>query len=206
MDAGRAGRHYGPSHRARGREAARDFKEEQMRITRLLRAGAAGIVSVALAGARALGTAQHVGAQSAEAGEKTLEGTWWVQVNLLTDCVSRTPLTSFAALLTFAKGGTMTGATTNASFAVGQRSGDHGIWSRNAAHTYTASSVALLLFTNPPNFPVSPGFAAGSQRLDQAIALTDDDHFSSDAVTTFFDVHGVEYRSGCATALGHRFQ
>jgi hypothetical protein len=192
MDAGRAGRHYGPSHRARGREAARDFKEEQMRITRLLRAGAAGIVSVALAGALALGTAQHVGAQSAEAGEKTLE--------------SRTPLTSFAALLTFAKGGTMTGATTNASFAVGQRSGDHGIWSRNAAHTYTASSVALLLFTNPPNFPVSPGFAAGSQRLDQAIALTDDDHFSSDAVTTFFDVHGVEYRSGCATALGRRFQ
>jgi hypothetical protein len=177
-----------------------------MRVTRLLRGGAAGIVSVALAGALTLGMAQNVRAESTEAGEQTLEGTWWVQVNLLTDCVSRTPLTSFAALLTFAKGGTMTGATTNASFAVGQRSGDHGIWSRNAGHTYTASSVALLLFTSPPNFPISPGFATGSQRLDQAIELTDDDHFTSDAVTTFFDVHGVEYRSGCATALGRRFR
>ncbi|HWF84611.1 MAG TPA: hypothetical protein VG222_07190 [Vicinamibacterales bacterium] len=177
-----------------------------MRITRFTRCGAAGIASVALAGALALGMAQNVRAESTATSEKTLEGTWWVQVSLLTDCVSRTPLTSFAALLTFAKGGTMTGATTNASFAVGQRSGDHGIWSRNAAHTYTASSVALLLFTSPPNFPVSPGFAAGSQRLDQAIELTDDDHFTSDAVTTFFDVNGAEYRDGCATALGRRFQ
>jgi hypothetical protein len=206
MDSDRAGGHYGPSTSgARLRSGAR-FKEGQMKVTRLLRGGAAGIVSVALAGALALGTAQHAGAESTKAGDKTLEGTWWVQVNLLSDCVSRTPLTSFAALLTFAKGGTMTGATTNASFAVGQRSGDHGIWSRNARHRYTASSVALLLFTSPPNFPVSPGFAAGSQRLDQAIELTGDDQFSSDAVTTFFDVHGVQYRSACATALGRRFQ
>jgi hypothetical protein len=191
-------------HRARCPQGGARYEEKLMRITQLRRCGAAGVAAVALAGALALG--QDVRAQSAAAGEPTLEGTWWVQVSLLTDCVSRRPLTSFAALLTFAKGGTMTGATTNASFAVGQRSGDHGIWSRNAGHTYTASSVALLLFTSPPNFPISPGFATGSQRLDQAIELTDDDHFTSDAVTTFFDVHGVEYRSGCATALGRRFQ
>jgi hypothetical protein len=191
-------------HRARCPQGGARYKEKLMRITQLRRCGAAGVAAVALAGALALG--QDVRAQSAAAGEPTLEGTWWVQVSLLTDCVSRRPLMSFAALLTFAKGGTMTGATTNASFAVGQRSGDHGIWSRSSGHSYTASSAALVLFASPPNFPVSPGFAAGSQRLDQAIELTDADDFTSDATTTFFDVNGVEYRSGCATALGRRFQ
>ena len=111
-----------------------------------------------------------------------------MQVTALADCVSRTPLASFSALLTFAKGGTMTGTTTNPSFAIGQRSPDHGIWFRDAApHTYRASSVALLLFSTAPNFPITPGFEAGSQRLDQIIEVTDRDQFTSDAVTQFFD-------------------
>ena len=38
-----------------------------------------------------------------------------------------TPLMSFTALLTFAKGGTTTGTTTNPAFAIGQRSPDHGV-------------------------------------------------------------------------------
>ena len=62
--------------------------------------------------------------------QRTLEGTWLVQVTTLTDCQSRTPLGSFSALLTFAHDGTMTGTTTNLAFAIGQRTTDHGIWSR----------------------------------------------------------------------------
>ena len=127
-------------------------------------------------------------------------------VTAFTDCVSRTPLISFSALLTFADGGTMTGTTANPGFALGQRSPDHGVWSHRRARTFRASSVALILFTTPPNFPATPGFQAGSQRLDQTIALTDADHFTSDAVTTFFDVAGQQYRRGCAAALGERFE
>ena len=137
---------------------------------------------------------------------RTLEGTWWVQVTP-TDCESRTPFASFSALLTFARGGTMTGTTSNPSFAIGQRSPDHGIWFRaRTPHTFHASSVALVLFTTVPKFPVTPGFQAGSQRLDQTIAVTDPDHFTSDAVTRFFDAAGQEYRQGCATAVGARFE
>jgi hypothetical protein len=101
----------------------------------------------------------------------------------------------------------MIGATTNPAFAVGQRGPDHGIWSRDEApHTYKASSVAFVLFTTAPNFPVTPGFQAGSHRIDQAIEVTHPDRFRSDAITRFFDLSGHKYREGCATALGRRFE
>jgi hypothetical protein len=163
---------------------------------------------VTLAAALVIGSAVRARADDyRDSPTRSLEGTWRVHVTLLTDCVSRTPLLSFSALLTFAGGGTMTGTTTNPGFAVGQRSPDHGVWSRRRApQTFKASSVALILFTTAPNFPATPGFQAGSQRLDQQIALTDPDHFTSDAVTTFFDAAGQQYRQGCATALGERFE
>ena len=138
---------------------------------------------------------------------RTLEGTWWVQVTALSDCASRTPVGSFTAMLTFARGGTMTGTTTNPVFAAGQRGPDHGVWSRaGGQRAYRASSAAFLLFTTAPNPPMNPGFQAGYQRLDQAITLTDADHFSSDAVTQFFDVTGHVYREGCAVAVAYRFE
>jgi len=146
------------------------------------------------------------GAQSGPA-QRTLEGTWLVSVTTLANCQSRTPLASFTALLTFAHDGTMTGTTTNPSFAIGQRSTDHGVWSRtNDPHTYHASSLALLHFTTTPNLPVTPGFQAGGQRLDQTITVTDEYHFTSDAAVQFFDSAGQKYRDGCATAVGRRFE
>jgi len=165
-------------------------------------------IVVVLAAALVFGSSLRSSAQdSRDSASRSLQGTWWVQVTALTDCVSRTPLISFAALLTFADGGTMTGTTTNPGFAIGQRTPDHGVWARrHAPHTFGASSVALILFTTAPNLPMTPGFQAGSQRLDQAITLTDPDHFTSEAVTTFFDAAGQKYRQGCATALGERFE
>jgi hypothetical protein len=163
---------------------------------------------VALAAALVIGSALHSSAQDyGDSSRRTLQGTWWVQVTALSDCVARTPLISFSALLTFADGGTMTGTTTNPAFVIGQRTPDHGVWARRPApHMFTASSAALILFTTAPNFPLTPGFQAGSQRLDQTIELTDPRHFTSDAVSTFFDATGQKYREGCATALGERFE
>jgi hypothetical protein len=139
--------------------------------------------------------------------QRTLEGTWLVQVTTLTDCQSRTPLASFSALLTFAHDGTMTGTTTSPVFAIGQRTTDHGVWSRvGGPFTYRASSLALLQFTTAPNLPITPGFQAGAQRLDQSIMVTDPNQFTSDAVAQFFDAAGRKYREGCATAIGRRFE
>ena len=163
---------------------------------------------VALTAALVIGVSVRSSAQDdRDSSSRGLRGTWWVQVTTFADCASRTPLISFSALLTFAAGGTMTGTTTNPGFAIGQRSSDHGVWARQRApHTFKASSAALILFTTQPNFPATPGFRAGSQRLDQTIALTDPDHFTSDAVTTFFDATGQQYRLGCAAAIGERFE
>jgi hypothetical protein len=175
----------------------------------ILKRSTAAVACVALTGVLAVGLEQGASAKtdSPNAETRTLEGTWWVQVTALTDCVSQVPLMSFTALLTFAKGGTMTGTTANPAFAIGQRSPDHGVWFRSrAAHGYRASSVALLLFGTSPNFPATPGFQAGSQRLSQAIDVTDPDHFTSEAVSEFFDVGGNKYREGCATAVGQRFE
>src|SRR4051794_28946318 len=113
-------------------------------------------IALVLAAALLLGSGLAAGAQEhPDSSNRTLEGTWWVHVTTLADCVSRAPLASFTALLTFADGGTMTGTTTNPGFAVGQRSPNHGVWSRrHAPHDFKVSSVALILFTTPANLPV----------------------------------------------------
>jgi hypothetical protein len=196
-------------HRAFRSPAART-KEKKMTpsMQKLFRTSTLFTVG-ALAGVLVVGLPHRASAQEyrERSSARTLAGTWWVQVTALSDCTSRTPLVSFPALLTFADGGTMTGTTANPGFAAGQRTPDHGTWSRERGpHTFRASSVAIVLFTTPPNFPATPGFQAGSQRLDQTITVTDPDHFRSDAVTRFFDTSGHQYREGCATATGLRFE
>jgi hypothetical protein len=164
----------------------------------------AAIVVAVIAAAALSINAQEYGVRPAR---RSLEGTWWIQVTAFSDCQSRTPVGSFAAMLTFARGGTMTGTTTNPVFSAGQRGPDHGVWSRaGAPHAYRASSAAFLFFTSAPNPPMSPGFQAGYQRLEQAITLADADHFTSDAVTQFFDAAGHRYREGCAAAVARRFE
>ena len=180
-----------------------------MRLAIFKRSGAVGVASVVLTGALAVGLAQNASAKAnpPNAEARTLEGTWWVQVTALTDCVSQVPLMSFTALLTFAKGGTMAGTTTNPAFAIGQRSSDHGVWCRSrAAHTLQGLERGTTLVRDGAELPATPGFQAGSHRLSQAIDVTDPDHFSSDAVSEFFDVGGLNYREGCATAVGQRFE
>ena len=127
-----------------------------MRLAILKRSGVAGVTSVILAGVLAVGLAQNASAKAnpPNAEARTLEGTWWVQVTALTDCVSHVPLMSFTALLTFAKGGTMTGTTTNPAFAIGQRSPDHGVWFRNrAAHTLHSLERGPALVRDVAEFP-----------------------------------------------------
>ena len=156
-------------------------------------------VGVALSAAPFLDT-------SAFAQGRTLTGTWVVQVRLLTSCAGGSELPPFWSLLTFASGGTLSGTTMHQACAPGQRSPDHGTWTPAAGHAYTASSLAFINFTTPPSPPVSPGFLSGSQRIDQAITLTDEDTFASDAKVTFLDANRQAYREGCAVATGYRYE
>src|SRR5262245_36636175 len=130
-----------------------------------------------------------------------LEGTWRVEV-IASDCAGheRPP---FWALLTFARGGTMTGTTSNQAFP-GTRTPDHGSWTRVGSHAFEATSEAFILFGAPP--APSPW----AHRLTQSITMVGAAQFESVATSEFFVAAGplpwpsAPVPQGCARAVGYR--
>ena len=133
-----------------------------------------------------------------------LEGTWRVSVTLR-NCDSKTPMPPFQSLLTFARGGTLTGTTSSPNFLPGQRSSDHGIWSSAGGHAFRAVEEAFILFDSPSR-PNRPAFRTGTQRISQTIELKNDDEFTSTAATVYFDSSGTMLSTGCADAVGRRLR
>lgn len=134
-----------------------------------------------------------------------LEGTWRVSVTLR-DCESgRTMPPPFQSLLTFARGGTLTGTTSSPDFLPGQRSPDHGVWSSAGGHAFRAVEEAFVLFDSPSR-PNRHGFRSGTQRINQTIELKNEDEFTSSASTAYFDTSGTMIATGCASAVGRRLK
>ena len=169
------------------------------------------VALVALSGTQAV-------ADSNESRRRGLVGVWSVQVTLR-NCVTNAPLgPAFNSLVTFHQGGTVSEAAGSLSFAPGQRSPGHGVWTREPGHTFGQSMVALILFETPANLPgtpgfdpskpVSPGFRAGWQTVTHTITPTDADHITSAGTNAFYATSGAvdPYRTGCSTAVGQRFE
>lgn len=139
-------------------------------------------------------------AQAAErkSADKSLEGTWTAQVQLV-DCVSGAKLGNpFSSLLTFAHGGTETDTAANPAFYPSERSAGHGVWSRSDGNHYSASSTAFITLN---------GALVETQKITQAIQMgTTQDSFSSTASVEFFDPAGNLLASACATAAAGRFK
>ena len=168
--------------------------------------GMALLAALALAGAALQTTAP--GARAAKPGRTEsksqggkLEGTWRVEVTLR-DCQSGAELRpAFPALLTFAKGGTLTETTTGIPPA--QRTPGHGFWRHTGGQTYLAVSEAFLF--SPANAWV------GTQRITQTIEIGDDhDRFTSTASVEIFGPGGGPIPGlppvGCATAVATRME
>ena len=163
-------------------------KEGQLRRAILKRSGVAGVSSVVLAGARRRSGAerQRQRESAQRRGENTrrhLVG----PVTALTDCVSHAAHVHDPCL-TLAERGTTTGTTTNPAFAIGQRSPDHGVWFRNRAASRHEPRAWPCSCSGRRQISRHLGFQAGSHRLSHDIDVTDPDHFTSDAVSEFFDV------------------
>lgn len=153
-------------------------------------------------GGLAVLSALPIYAQSAQsAAPAGLEGTWRVEV-IASDCAGheRPP---FWALLTFARGGTMTGTTTNQAFP-GTRTPDHGSWTRVGPFAFEATTEAFILFG------ASPAPAPWAHRLTQSITMVTADEFESVATSEFFVASGplpwsfAPVPHGCARAVGYR--
>lgn len=140
--------------------------------------------------------------QGSESGKQSnsqarkLEGTWRVQVTLR-NCQTGAALRTFPALLTFARGGTLTETTT--AFSSAMRSPGHGFWNHTRGRSFTAASDAFLF--NPA------GLWTGTQRITQSIEIGNDpDQLESTASVEIFDTFGSLTATGCATAVASRME
>ncbi len=166
------------------------FSKRMATLTRMTAMLVAGVVVM---GAMAM----------AQSDDAKMVGTWKVQVTLY-NCVTGQQGQPFGSMLSFNRGGTLIGTTSNSAFQPGQRTSDYGSWSHVSGNTYKAASEAYILFSSAPN-PPAPGFSQGSQRITQSITLNGD-QFTSVATVQFLDPAGNVIRAGCATATGQRFQ
>jgi hypothetical protein len=158
----------------------------------------------------ALGSERSAKAQS-EQSPQGLQGTWRVTVAPY-NCLTQLPLGfSFHALLAFARGGTLSGTSSNSGFQTGQfqpgqYSASFGVWRQTGQRTYSALTDAFIFFSGGP-------FPAGTQEIRHSIHVSADGNgFIDHASVNYFDVNDVPIPPqaplipGCATATGERLE
>ncbi len=119
-----------------------------------------------------------------------------------TNCQTGAPIPSFAVLLSFARGGTLTEVMNAQAFLPGQRTTGLGVWSHTHGNTYKAVWEAFILFDSPTT---PPGFKRGVQRLMWDIEV-DGDQITIAAASQFFDTNGNPLIVTCASGTGTRFE
>lgn len=129
--------------------------------------------------------------------EGRLQGTWRVQINPR-NCLTGAPAPSFAFLVSFARGGTLTEVMNAPAFQPGQRTAGLGVWSRSHRKTYKAVWDAFILFD-------SSQFARGVQRIMWDLEV-DGDQMTIESSSQFFDINGNPRRATCASGTGTRFE
>jgi hypothetical protein len=161
-------------------------------------------VALALVGVIALGS-EPGAKEPPQQSHNGLDGTWRVTVTPH-NCSTRLPLGAPFALLAFAAGGTLSGASSNSGFQSGQYSASFGIWRQTGPRTYSAVTDAFILFSGGP-------FPAGTQEIHHSIHMSaDGNRFLDDASVNYFDANDVPIPPqaplipGCATAAGQRVE
>ena len=166
-----------------------------------LRRTSSMFVALVLLGALLQAFGGNAAAQSNREGR--LQGMWRVQVNPR-NCQTGAPIPSFAVLLSFARGGTLTEVMNAQAFLPGQRTTGLGVWSHTQGNAYKGVWEAFILFDTPPT---SPGFLfkRGVQRLMWDFEV-DGDHMTFEASSQFFDTNGSPLAATCASGTGMRFE
>ena len=160
-----------------------------------LRRTSSVVVVLVLAGALLQAFGGNAAARSDREGR--LQGTWRVQLNPR-NCQTGAPIPSFAVLLSFARGGTLTEVMNAQVLLPGQRTTGLGVWSHTHDNAYKAVWDAFILFD-------SPVFKRGVQRLMWDFEV-DGDQITIDASSQFFDTNGNLLAVTCASGTGTRFE
>jgi hypothetical protein len=151
---------------------------------------------VLIGAAQFLVSGQELKNESSEhsANPNGIVGTWQTSVtprNCQTGAAVAPP---FPGILTFNRGGTLTGTSTNAPSA-------YGVWeSENGSQRYTFSFLFL-------RYNASGAFI-GTQKVRQTVEIIGGrgDRFTSDGAVEIYDVNGNLIGTGCATSTGTRFE
>ena len=136
---------------------------------------------------------------SSNARERTIEGVWRTQITPR-DCQTGEPLLPFTpqGLITYHKGGTMS-ETAASPGGPASRTPGHGVWNRRNRRHYDGSFVFQLF--NPD------GAFAGTQKVTQNLRLNaSGDRWEDNATFQIFDANDNVIFTGCATAVGTRFE
>ncbi|HSD70556.1 MAG TPA: hypothetical protein VLB07_13440 [Woeseiaceae bacterium] len=132
-----------------------------------------------------------------------LQGTWELQINPYI-CATGTPLPSFSALVSFARGGTLTEVVNTGAFLPGQVTPGLGVWSHTRDKLYRADWEVFILFDTPSTVPGFP-FKRGVQRLTREIEVFGD-QMIFDGSGELLDTNGILLAVTCANGVGTRLQ
>ena len=126
-----------------------------------------------------------------------IEGVWKTTVTQR-NCQTGDPIRVFRGLSTFHQGGTSSEIAAVSSPAL--RSAGHGIWEKETRTTFSTSFIFLRF--NPD------GTYAGTQITNQLLTISgrNGNNFDASGTIQIFDANDNLLGSGCATAVGTRFQ
>jgi hypothetical protein len=166
-----------------------------MSITKFVFRNCLAAVVLGLAVSPATGAAQR-----ADPPERTLAGVWQVTVTPR-NCATGVPIptAAFAALYTFHKDGTLSAWFQNSTITT-TRSPNHGLWRRDEGWSdYSFKFVHL-------RYNLTTGVFIGKQEGAGTLVLGESgDDFTTDGLTTLFDVNGNQTSAGCSNSVGTRF-
>jgi hypothetical protein len=156
-----------------------------------------------LTAAVSLAAAQHPQQQrppaTPKANERTIRGVWRTVVTPR-NCQTGEALPSLPGLFTFSRGGTMSEYGIGPGSSPALRSPGHGVWKRE--HGWQDYSFAFTYYRYNAS-----GVFLGSQRVSAALELAGNgDEFASRSAIAIMDVTGTVIGTGCATAVGTRFE
>jgi hypothetical protein len=133
------------------------------------------------------------------ASERTIQGVWRTVVTPR-NCQTGEAILTLSGLFTFNQGGTMSEYGIGPGSSPALRSPGHGVWQRE--HGWQDYSFAFTYYRYNAS-----GVFLGSQKVAAALALgASGDEFASRSAIEILDVNGTVIGSGCATAVGARFE
>ena len=160
-------------------------------------------VASALPGTASIGFAQDdkngQSSATAQANARTVQGVWRTVVTPQ-NCQTGQSFPSLQGLFTFNQGGTMSEYGIGPGSSPALRSPGHGVWQRE--HGWQDYSFAFTYYRYDAS-----GVFLGSQKVSATLELgASGDDFASRSAIEVLDVNGAVLATGCATAVGTRFE